>query len=167
MRYLLDANVLIDAERDYQPLDRVPEFWEWLLHLAEQGRIKVPREVYDEVAQGKDDALAKWIKANRALLLETSEPDVEAVRHVTTNGYAPDLTEDELETLRADPLLVAYAFVAPRLIAVVTMERSKPRRERANRHLPDVCGDLGVTCIDTFELLRRLDFRTGWRQVRG
>ena len=37
MRYLLDANVLIDADRDYYPLGRVPEFWDWLLHQSEHG----------------------------------------------------------------------------------------------------------------------------------
>ncbi|MCY4508918.1 MAG: DUF4411 family protein [Acidobacteria bacterium] len=31
MLYLLDANVLIDAHRDYYPLGRVPEFWDWLI----------------------------------------------------------------------------------------------------------------------------------------
>ncbi|MDE0019943.1 MAG: DUF4411 family protein [Candidatus Poribacteria bacterium] len=33
MQYLLDANVLIDAKRDYYPMTRVPDFWEWLLEL--------------------------------------------------------------------------------------------------------------------------------------
>ena len=31
MLYLLDANVLIDANRDYYQIERVPEFWEWLI----------------------------------------------------------------------------------------------------------------------------------------
>ena len=40
--YLLDANVLIDAQRDYYPFEMVPEFWDWLVHMARQGTIKVP-----------------------------------------------------------------------------------------------------------------------------
>ena len=28
--YLLDANVLITANRDYYSVKRVPEFWAWL-----------------------------------------------------------------------------------------------------------------------------------------
>jgi len=32
--YLLDACVLIDANRDYYPIARVPEFWEWLLEMG-------------------------------------------------------------------------------------------------------------------------------------
>jgi len=37
MLYLLDANVLIDANRDYYPIARIPEFWEWLVYHGEEG----------------------------------------------------------------------------------------------------------------------------------
>lgn len=37
MLYLLDANTLIDANRDYYGLDSVPQFWEWLIHMGQQG----------------------------------------------------------------------------------------------------------------------------------
>lgn len=30
MLCLLDANVLIGAHNDYYPIDRMPQFWEWL-----------------------------------------------------------------------------------------------------------------------------------------
>ena len=55
---ILDANVLIDADRDYYPIERVPEFWEWLAALGEQGLVKVPQEVYEAVTGG-NDALAQ------------------------------------------------------------------------------------------------------------
>lgn len=32
MLYLLDANVLITANRTYYPLERVPEYWAWLVN---------------------------------------------------------------------------------------------------------------------------------------
>ena len=67
MLYLLDANVLIDADRDYYPIDRVPEFWEWLLVNANAGRLKVPLEVYEEVVAGTG-ALPDWLTNNRASL---------------------------------------------------------------------------------------------------
>ena len=56
MIYLLDANVLIDANRDYYPFGRVPEFWEWLAHVGESGHVKIPIEVYEEVKDERDDA---------------------------------------------------------------------------------------------------------------
>lgn len=163
MRYLLDSNVLIDADRDYYPIDRVPEFWEWLLHLAAQDRLKVPVEAFEEIKDGKG-RLVEWIKEHKAVVLEETELEAGPVSRVVESGYAPDLTEDELEKLKADPFIVAYGVALPGQVTVVTMERSKPNRQRANRHIPDVCADLQVPCIDTYELLRRLDFRTDWRE---
>jgi len=61
MFYLLDANVLIDANRDYYLINRVPEFWEWLIHMGGLGRVKIPIEVYKEITNGKDE-LSQWAK---------------------------------------------------------------------------------------------------------
>ena len=41
MLFLLDTNVLIDANRDYYALDRVPEFWDWLVHFGTEGQVKM------------------------------------------------------------------------------------------------------------------------------
>ena len=49
MLYLLDANVLIDANRDYYSMTRVPEFWEWLVHRGTEDDVKIPLEVYEEI----------------------------------------------------------------------------------------------------------------------
>ncbi|MDZ7626075.1 MAG: DUF4411 family protein [Ignavibacteriaceae bacterium] len=63
--YLLDANTLIDAKRDYYPISRVPEFWEWLIYHGQQGKVKIPIEVYEEFSDTRDkdgerDELADW-----------------------------------------------------------------------------------------------------------
>lgn len=162
--YLLDANVLIDAKRDYYPLDMVPEFWEWLVHMAQQGTIKVPQEVYDKLTDGNQDDLANWLKDNKSALLFDEEADAEIVNMVTEQGYAPDLTESEVGMLNEDPVLIAYALVDTEQRCVVTTEVSRPSRIRANRHIPDVCRDLDVSCCNTFTLLRDLRFRTDWRR---
>ena len=65
MLYLLDANVLIDANRDYYPLGRVPEFWDWLVDRATKQQVKIPLEMYEEVLAGKEDDLTRWLKDNR------------------------------------------------------------------------------------------------------
>lgn len=163
MLYLLDANVLIDANRDYYHLSRVPEFWKWLIHVGTAGLVKLPREVYEEIKDG-NDALAEWIKqpeVKDALLLD-AEAEPALVSRVVEEGYAPDLTDDELERVGRDPFLVAYTLSDPTAHCVVTTEASKPRRRRANRHVPDVCNDLGIRCCDTFGFIRELDFRTDW-----
>lgn len=163
MLYLLDANVLIDANRDYYSLQRVPEFWEWLANAGENGHAKIPLELYEEISEGKDN-LATWAKQEhiKTALLFDEEVDVSLVSRATDEGYASDLTDDEVVKIGRDPFLVAYALRYPHSRCVVTTEVSKPRRSRANRHLPDVCAQLGVHCCHTFEFLRALDFSTRW-----
>ena len=165
MLYLLDANVLIDANRDYYPIDRVPEFWEWLADAGENNRVKIPLEVYEEIKKGDDD-LAEWIKdgTNKAALLFEEEVDVDLVSFVTDDGYADDLTDDEVEKIGRDPFLVAYALADEDYRCIVTTEVSKPSRERANRHLPDVCNTFHIPCVNTFQFVRALDFSTRWKE---
>ena len=105
MLHLLDANVLIDANRDYYPL----------------------------------------------------------MARVIEQGYAKDLNDEEIETIGQDAFLIAYALADVQQRRVVTTETSRPRRKRANRHIPDVCRDLGIRCYNTFEFLRALDFTTRWK----
>ena len=157
--YLIDANVLITAHRDYYPMDRVPRFWNWLIDNATNGSLKIPLEIYEEVVPGNGD-LPDWLKYNKAVMVLDETADSELVSEVIQHGYASDLTDIEIEKLGMDPFLIAYALVNPEYRSVVTAETSRPSRRRANRHVPDVCSDFGITYIDTFQLIRELDFRT-------
>ena len=166
MLYLLDANVLIDAGRYYYPIERVPEFWSWLVHIGESSAVKIPIEIYEEIKDGTDD-LGIWLKdgATETALLLLQDSDPLLVARVIDEGYANDLTDDEVETIGRDPFLAAYALMDPGEIIVVSTEVSKPTKQRANRHLPDVCRHFQIECINTFEFVRRLDFRTNWQTV--
>ena len=166
--YLLDANVLIDANRDYYPIARVPEFWDWVLEMGKLDRIKIPQEFYEEVIlpppkKDRPDPLVEWLKTNKDALVLCEEAVVGLVTCVTEKGYGSDLTDEEIVKIGRDPFLVAYALVDIQNRSVVTTEHSKPSKTRANRKLPDVCNDFSVQCINTFALIQKLDFRTGWR----
>jgi hypothetical protein len=164
--HLLDANVLIDAHNKYYAMDMVPEFWEWLLHMALQGHIAMPLETFEEVRGGADatrDLLNEWLcrdEIEQTLVLD-EEVDADALRYVMA-AYAPDLDEREIEQIARDPFLISYALVDPASRVVVSNEVSKPSKTRANRKVPDVCRTVGVSSCDTFAMLRALGFRTGW-----
>ncbi len=164
MLYLLDANVLIDAARDYYPVDRVPEFWAWLEHQASAGRVRVPLEIYEEFSEGNDD-LAKWAKSHtvREALLLDEEASPKLVTRVVQEGYAPDLDDSQLEAIGRDPFLIAAALVDPPNRTVVTTETSAARKQRQNRRVPDVCAAFDIVAVHSFQFLRALDFRTDWR----
>ncbi|RJP22455.1 MAG: DUF4411 family protein [Candidatus Omnitrophota bacterium] len=171
MLYLLDANVIITAHNTYYPIDRVPEFWEWLQHVGQSDHVKIPIEILEEIKagrKGKEDAkdlLYEWIQESTnftALRLE-EEVDITLVQKVVYEGYADDLADDEIEQLGRDPFLIAYAMKKNDR-CVVTTEVSKPSKRRHNRRIPDVCQAMGVKCCGPFELNRALGFRTAWRR---
>lgn len=174
MLYLLDANVLIRAHADYYAIDRVPQFWDWLLHHAHNGRVKVPLEIFDEVAGGgaprEGDLLLPFLRRSenkRALVLQ-EEPRSELVTEVLGRAYGGPLpTEADLETMGQDPFLIAYALVDPAERRVVTCEGSRPSRVGPRRHVPDACSDIGLASLNPFEFFRELDFSVNWRERLG
>jgi hypothetical protein len=168
MLHLLDANVLITAHNLYYPVDAVPEFWAWLIHKGQSGDLKMPLENYEEVKDGSTDAakdlLFGWIKEDgvKAALLLNEQVDQVLVARVINEGYAPDLTDDEIVQLGRDPFLIAYGLASPANRCVVTTEVSAPSKRRQNRKIPDVCRSMGVLCCNTFAMTKTLGFRTGW-----
>jgi len=168
--YLLDANTLIDAKRDYYPISRVPEFWDWIIYQGQQGKIKIPIEVYEEFSDTKDkdgekDALATWaeqIEVKESLLFkEDAEQDL--VARITYGGYVANPTDDELKKIGRDPFLLSYALKDIGNRCIVTTESSKPSRRGANRHIPDVCDDFNIRCINNFQMIREMNFSTNWK----
>ena len=161
MQYLLDANVLIQAHKNYYPIFDVPQFWDWLIVNARADQIAIPREILDEIEPGnKQSELYRWIKENKRILLLDESVDESYLRYVLKRGYASDLTDVEIDQLGKDPFLLGYAMTNIDGRCVVTLEASKPSRIRANRRIPDVCNSLKIMCIDPFELNRRLQFNT-------
>jgi len=167
MLYLLDANILIMANRQYYPIDQVPEFWEWLVFHGKAGRVKIPIEIIEEVLVGprEGDPLVNWTKdagVSAALTLQ-EQVNPRLLRKVLSEGYAPDVTDDEIEQCGRDPFLVAYAL-ADAGRCVISNETSIPNRLRQNRKVPDVCRGFSVPCEDIYTLNRALKFSTSWKK---
>ena len=136
--------------------------------MGSQGRVKMPFEIFEEVKDGPDDAekdlLFAWLRedANKKALLLDESVDLALVQKVIAEGYAPDLTDDEVEQVGRDPFLIAYGLAANGR-CVVTVEASRPKTQRQNRKIPDVCRVMGVACCNPFGFARDLGFRTQWK----
>ena len=158
MLYLLDANVLITSKNLYYEFGRVNQYWDWLAFQAEQGYVKIPLEIYEEITAGKDE-LRKWARKNKEFLVLEEVVDITLVQRVIMEGYAPDLSDIELEAVGRDPFLIAYALADIGNRIVVTGEvRSGKRRQ--NRSIPSVCDDFSIMSCDQWKFGRDLDFRT-------
>lgn len=164
MIYLLDADTLIRSDRTYYPLRRFPVFWDWLRHHGNAGLVKVPMEQYEEITAGTG-TLVDWLQQEEICeaLLFNEEVDAQRVAEVTAKGYAADLDEAELEMIGRDPFLIAYALAEVSNRCVISFEVSAPSKRRANRKVPDVCRDLGVSCGNLFDMIDALDFTTDWK----
>ena len=130
MLHLLDANTLIDANRDYYPIGRVDEFWAWLLHMAETGRVKLPLEMYEEVEKGTDD-LAQWVREHKETLLLDESANEAAVAFVVERG-AMRLTSRTTKSRRSG----ATPFSLPMRLRAATASssrRSAPAQRRYGR----------------------------------
>jgi hypothetical protein len=158
--------VSITASNTYYPIDQIPEFWEWLQFQGQAGSIKLPLEIMEEILAGKkdDDPLLAWMKdpANKSALLLDEAVNADLVNTVVEKGYANDLTDNQLEEIGRDPLLVAYAM-SGKDRWVVTREVSAPSKIRLNRRIPDVCATFGLQWCDPFRVNRELGFKTGWK----
>lgn len=157
--YLLDANILIRANADYYPIKRIPQFWNWLIDRGNAGVVKIPNEIADEITTGSDD-VSEWLKDRdvKAALRLDEALDLSLLRRVVAQGYAPDLTDAEMDLVGRDPFLVAYGMAAVGR-SIVTKERSAPSKKRANRKVPDVCDVMGVRWMTAFAFYDEADFR--------
>tara|TARA_R110002110_G_scaffold216522_1_gene430536 strand:- start:75 stop:566 length:492 start_codon:yes stop_codon:yes gene_type:complete len=160
--FLLDASVLITAHNTYYALERVPEYWAWLRHHGNNGDIAIPEEIYAEI-EGGNDLLADWMSEedSKDCLKMAEEADPDHLTHIL-GVYGNALSEDDLIKIGKDPFLVAAGFADKQQRIVVTAEVSKPGREGANRHIPNICEDCGVNWINPIEFLQQLNFTTDW-----
>ena len=158
MLYLLDANVLIQAHEEYYPLDRIPQFWVWLVEEAVAGHAKMPFEIHNEIADA-DGPLKDWITTTEVknTLILPEEVDQGLFNQVLDNAYAPNLKDDELEEAGQDPFLIAYGLMGPERV-VVTKEISKPTKKRGRRKVPDACNIMGIPCVTDFEFYKKRNF---------
>ena len=165
MLYLLDSNVLITANDTYYELERIRPFWDWIRAEAKRSVVKIPQEMWDEITPASED-FRLWLSSSHVDLAIKEVHSPSLVETVLLNGYGfnpSDLDDIATVELTNDAILIAYALADKINRSVVTLEGVQspvgnlPKPQ--NRKIPLVCRRLGVTCIDTFELIRELDFR--------
>ena len=163
MLYLLDANVLILAQNTYYEFGRVNQYWDWIQFQAAEGNVKIPKQILFEIAE-KKDFVANWTKENRPVLVLDEQVDSNLLDRVIAEGYAHDLTDEEIEHVGKDPFLIAHALKNTEKRIVVTAEKHSTKLKRHKRRIPNVCDDLGIMHCDQWKFGRDLDFRTDWME---
>lgn len=164
MRFLLDANVFIQAHRLHYPFDVFPGFWRWLERENSEESIGSIDWVYNEIKDGDDDPLAEWAKAQDASKWFLKCDDEATQKHfadlaneIMANGHYTQSAKAEFLSV-ADSWLIAKARALN--LVVVTEERSNPQK-RNQIFIPDICKVYEIPCINTVGLIRALGGQFG------
>jgi hypothetical protein len=163
-RFLLDANVFIEAKRRYYAFDICPGFWDCLPAYHKVGRVLSIDRVKQELVRGEDD-LKKWVISVMpdSCFASTNESSV-----IDKYGEMQNWAQKQIQFTEAakaefannaDSWLVAYAKI--KNFVLVTHEEYEPDIKKKIK-LPNVCKAFGVDYDDTFKMLRDLNVRFSW-----
>lgn len=164
LRFVLDANVFINAHRRYYSFDLVPSFWTTLAHESLKENVLSIDKVRDELINSdEEDKLSNWAKSEFAPRFESTD-DIEvfqsyrdimdwAVAQTQYHAYA----KTEFASV-ADSWLIAFAKANDCIL--VTHEEYKADIKR-KIPIPNVCRPFGVEYMNTFQMLRKLNLRLG------
>lgn len=155
--YILDANIFIDAHRQYYSFDICPGFWDWLERKHDEGSVFSIKKVYDEL-RDSEDKLSKWAEEMSERKFFKIDNDkatidkVEELRSWAAKGKFEKAAVKEF-CISADIFLVAYAEAHDFIVATneVYNENIKVKVK-----IPNACKFIGVEYVNTFELLKEV-----------
>jgi hypothetical protein len=156
-KYCLDANVLIEAWHKYYSPAFCPDYWEILAELGKKEIVFLPESVYDEITRTEDE-LAGWLKADKLPVLKISEPVTICLKKIySVNPKHRQLVDSAKARSLADPWLIAHAIHES--ATVVTKEEKVTALNAKRIKIPNVCDNLGVRCINDFQLINELSIK--------
>ncbi len=162
-KYVIDSNILIEANRRYYSLDFAPSFWNFLIRSAKEGKIISIDKVYDEILKGKDN-LAEWAKKNFVSAFSDIKNDEKILELYGTlmkwalkqDQFTQPAKDEFARNENADAWIIAFAKIKNHII--VTQEVLDLNIKK-RIPIPNVCSEYNIKFIDTFQMLRDLNFK--------
>ena len=158
-RYVLDADVFIQAHRMHYAFDICPGFWNALDRQFRIGSVCSIDRVKEELV-GEGDELADWVSNTIPTTFFKGTADqhvVNAFGEMAQWAHGQEQFTDAAKTAFLDGVdgwLVAYAYANN--LSVVTHEAFAPHVKK-NVKIPNVCVEFDVPYCNTFEMLRAVD----------
>ena len=163
-KFLLDANVFIEAHKKYYAFDICSGFWKALERQYRLGTLASIDRIKLELTQGRKkdeepDALSDWANKSAPVGFFKGTTDIAVIKTfgdmakwVQGSQQFKDPAKQKFADV-ADGWLIAYA--KENGLIVVTHEQYAP--EVQNKvPIPNVCIEFGVEFTDTFDMLREL-----------
>lgn len=161
--YSIDTNVFLDIwcppEGNIYSKERMPELWQYIEKLVDEGRIIATKEVYDELIEHASSELKSWLEEHKTIF-KISEQQIGFADNIINNvyakyknGYKPELKD------AADPFVVAIALTCN--ATVLTQEQRQDPHDPAQVNgpkIPTVCSEYNVACVNLEEFIAKEGF---------
>ena len=149
--YLIDSNVLMEANRRYYSLDFAPAFWNFLIKTAKEGKILSIDRVYDEILKGQDN-LADWTENNFSFAFTDTKNDEnilgfygELMQWAVKQDQFTQVAKDEFARVEnADSWIISFAkingyVVVTQEVLDINIKKKIP--------IPNVCAEFDIKFV--------------------
>lgn len=159
--YIIDTSSLmhVDGEDSSPKLRRFSteerdRFWRHFVARVDDGRIKTIREVFDEIERNDRRATQELAPRLQKLLVPTTD-DFNCVASLLKDERFRGLVRDDAVSEPADPWIICVARRLGLIVVTNEVRTADRKRPDGRARIPDVCGALGIDCIDVVEFARR------------
>ena len=154
--YSVDSSSLMDWQGRYFPTDVFTGLVEKVDTLIVAGRFIAPALVKEEVGAVGTAGLIEWTVSHAGIFVPTAELLAEA--QAIQNQFA-GLRDPKAEYEEADAYVIALAKMRSGIVVTQETPAAEKRNPKRTHFIPDVCRELGISCISLLGLIRR----EGWR----
>ena len=144
--YSFDTSAILNGRRDLFRPTVFQTLWVQIEGAIADGQVRSVDEVQRKLARRDDDA-RQWADAQGDLFVPLELPIQQSAAQIL--NVHPRLVSQGGRRSAADPFVIALAMV--RNGTVVTEETA--RGNLTSPRIPDVCGDLGVPCLNLMEYI--------------
>lgn len=158
-KYLLDANIFIQAKHLHYRFEFCEAFWSWIAQAHQANIVFSSEKVRAELKNGNaDDPICLWMDSlpTNFFLPDMKDPAVigsyrQIMIWIASNNHYTQQAKDEFARPNvADAFLIAVAKTYG--YTIVTHEKSQPGAKKRVL-IPDAAKAFGVECIMIYDLL--------------
>jgi hypothetical protein len=154
--YSIDTNVLMDWQARFFPTDIFPSIVNYVDGMIAEERWMAPDIVEEELNAVGTAELVAWAKARPHMFVPLEDVLAEAL---AIQARFPGLKDPKAEYEEADAYVIALAKLRDAIVVTQETSAAEKNRPRRTHFIPDVCRELGLTCISLLGLMRR----EGWK----